>query len=670
MATNNEKVTAFLSSASDLMKTSKRMEDIFNMTMKRNEKKVAVQYVNSKGKIKKYRYNKMRSHTYELASALSQYLIQQPKNVPIILKVANSPHWGEMFWAILMCGYKPLLIDARTSKDGAIHVAEMSKALAIITDDANQYPIMKISISDLIEEKHRYSFTPTWENEVIFSSSGTTGDVKLMVFNGNNLCNQICCSLEMGHETIDIMYPDKLGKVKILAMIPFHHIFGFVAVFLWYTFYGKTLVFPSSNTPSDIQHICQKVGITHVYSVPLFWDSLALTLSRKAEMEGKSELLDKMIGFNTCKIDKTQAGIAASKVAKDTVQKKLLGNKVRFCISGGGFLSRETLTQINGIGYNLYDGYGMTEIGVTSVELSPWVEDRLKGRIGRPLHGVTYKIDGNGTSGELLVKSPTVHIREIINGVEGPATLTEDGFFKTGDIAEIDATGGYYLKGRIKDIIINPDGENIFPDELEIYFKELPMVQQLCVLGYSPEHNNIEKIGLVLELDNKATEEDIAKIKQDIKDIVPNLPHKVKVDGVFLSRGKLPLANNMKVKRFVIKKALEEGSKDYLPIDNQKVAKSFEGFDPKDIEAILIPMREIFSKVLILPTFKIEDDAHWINDLGGDSMSYVELIRDVQEKFNIEFPEELLGQMATINDFVYEIAKLTKVPTKGSKKSK
>ena len=668
MATNFEKVTAYLNSALDLMKTSKRMEDIFNMTMKRNERKVAVQYVNSKGKIKKYRYNKMRSHTYELASALSQYLIQQPKNVPIVLKAANGPHWGEIFWAILMTGYKPFLIDAKTSKEGTENLAEMSKALAIITDDANQYPIMKISISDLIEEKHHYSFSPFWENEVIFSSSGTTGDVKLMVFNGENLCNQICCSLEMGQETVDIMYPEKMGKLKILAMIPFHHIFGFVAVFLWYTFYGKTLVFPSSNAPSDIQHICQKVGITHVYSVPLFWDSLALTLSRKAAMEGKAELLDKMIGYNTGKIDKTEAGIAASKVAKDTVQNKLLGNKVRFCISGGGFLSRETLTQINGIGYNLYDGYGMTEIGVTSVELSPVVEDRLKGRIGRPLHGVTYKIEGNAASGELLVKSPTVHIREIINGKEGPATLTEDGFFKTGDIATKDATGGYYLKGRIKDIIINADGENIFPDELEIYFKELPMVQQLCVLGYSPEHNNTEKIALVLELDNKATEEDIAKIKEEIKEIVPNLPHKVKIDGVFLSRGKLPLANNMKVKRFVIKKALEEDSKDYLPIDNKKVAKSFEGFDQKDIEAILIPVREIFSKVLILPTFKIEDDAHWINDLGGDSMSYVELIRDLQEKFNIEFPESLLGQMATVNDFVYEIAKLTKVPTKGKKK--
>ena len=660
MATNLEKASEFLQSAAQLLQTSKRMEDIFYFTMKKNERKIAVEYVNSKGKIKHYKYNKMRSHSYELASALSQYLIQQPKNRPVILKCVNSPHWCEIFWAILMCGYKPLLIDARTSKEGTIHVAEMSKALAIVTDDLYQYPFTKISMSDLLEVKHRYSFTPTWENEVIFSSSGTTGDVKLMVFNGENLCNQICCSLEMGKETADIMYPDKMGKVKNLAMIPFHHIFGFVAVFLWYTFYGKTLVFPSSNAPSDIQYICQKTGVTHVYSVPLFWDSLALTISRKAALEGpqRQELLDKMIGYNTGKIDKSEAGIAASKAARDIVQKKLLGNKVKFCISGGGFLSRETLTQINGLGYNLYDGYGMTEIGVTSVELSPEVEVRLKGRIGKPLHGVEYKIDGKGQSGELLVKSPTIHVREIINGVEQPATLTEDGFFRTGDIAEKDATGGWYLKGRIKDIIINPDGENIFPDELEIYFKELPCVQNLCILGYSPEHNNIEKIALVLELDNKATEEDLQEIKKQVKEISKDLPHKVKIDSVFLSKGRLPLANNMKVKRFMIKKALEDDTKEYLPIDNKKEAKTFEGFDPKLIESILVPMREIFSKVLILPTFKIDDDAHWINDLGGDSMSYVELIRDVQDKFQIEFPESLLGQMTCVNDFVFEVAKL------------
>ncbi len=672
MATANEKVTEFLSSAKDLMKTSKRMEDIFYAITKKNEKKIAVEYINYKGKIKHYRYNKFRSHSFELASALSQYLIQQPKNVPIILKVANSPHWGEMFFAILMCGYKPLLIDARTSKEGTMHVAEMSKALAVITDDNNQYEkLTKISIGDLLEEKHHYSFTPTWENEVIFSSSGTTGDVKLMVFNGENLCNQICCSLEMGQETIDIMYPKNMGKLKILAMIPFHHIFGFVAVFLWYSFYGKTIVFPASTAPSDIQFICQRTGVTHVYSVPLFWDSLAQSVMRKAALEGpqKVEILDKMIGYRTGKIDRTQAGIAASGAAKDIVQKKLLGNKVRFCISGGGFLSRETLTKINGLGYNLYNGFGMTEIGVTSVELSPEVAVRLKGRIGHPLHGVEYKIDGDGQKGELMVKSPTIHVREIINGKERKTELI-DGFFKTGDIAEKDATDRYYLRGRIKDIIINPDGENIFPDELEIFFKDLPCTQHLCVLGYSPEQNHVEKIALVLELDNKATEEDITNIKKQVEEIQPNLPHKVKIDGIFLSRGKLPLANNMKVKRFVIKKALEDNSKEYVPIDSKKKAKTFEGFDQETINSILIPMREIFSKVLILPEFKIEDDAHWINDLGGDSMSYVELIRDVQEKFGIEFPESLLGQMTCVNDFVYEVAKIKNGAPKHTKEKK
>ncbi len=671
MATELQKAKEFLSSAANLLKTSMRMEDIFNMTMRTNERKIAVEYLNFKGKLKHYRYSRMRSHTYELASALSQYLIQQPKNVPIILKVANSPHWGEIFWAILMCGYKPLLIDAKTSKDGAIHVAEMSKALAIITDDNNQYPITKISIDDLINEKHRYSFAPTWENEVIFSSSGTTGDVKLMVFNGENLCHQICCSLEMGDTTKDIMYPKKMGKLKILAMIPFHHVFGFVAVFLWYTFYGKTLVFPASNAPSDILYICQKAGVTHVYSVPLFWDSIAQQVTRKAALEGpqRAELLDKMIGFNTGKIDKNEAGIAASKVAKNKVQSKLLGNKIRYCISGGGFLSKETLTQINGLGYNLYNGFGMTEIGVTSVELSPDVDERLKGMIGKPLHGVEYKIDGKG-SGELLVKSPTVHIREIINGVEGPATLTPDGYFRTGDIVEMDATGGYYMKGRIKDIIINADGENIFPDELEHFFKDLPRVNQLCVLGYSPEHNHNEKIALVLELDNSATEDDIKNIKELVQKISVDLPHKVKIEGIFLSRGKLPLANNMKVKRFVIKKALEDESKDYISIDSQKKVRTFEGFDKETIEKILVPVRKAFSKVLILPEFKIEDDSHWINDLGGDSMSYAEVVRDLQDQFSIEFPEELLGQMTSVNDFTYEIAKIQNGEPKKEKSEK
>ena len=169
-----------------------------------------------------------------------------------------------------------------------------------------------------------------------------------------------------------------------------------------------------------------------------------------------------------------------------------------------------------------------------------------------------------------------------------------------------------------------------------------------------------EDIVLVLETDNSIKEEEIKGLDGLIKEIEPKLPHKVKIDAVYLSKGKLPLANNMKVKRFVIRKAIENETGEYIPLNQEHVAKKEMHFDQKTIDEILVPVREIFSKVLLLPTYKIEDDAHWINDLGGDSMSYVELIKDLQDRFDVSFREETLGVMACVNDFVYEIVQLKK----------
>ena len=654
------KVDAFLREAENLLKTERKMKDIFD-SYQRNNKNVAVEFINDRGKIKHYKYKKLIANVRGYASILEELLGNLEKGRPIVLKAANTPHWIEMFWAILMCGYKPLLVDARTPKENTINLINQGKAVAIVTDDLYQYPVKKIGVDDVVEEKPMGGFEPKWENEVIFCSSGTTGDVKMMVYNGENLCHQICASINMPQETKDLMYPKSMGKLKILAMVPFHHIFGFVAVFLWFTFYGKILVFPASNTPGDLQYICQKTGVTHIFSVPLLWDSTARSLMRKAEMAGpeRQELLDKMMDYNLGKISKEEAGLAGSSLARKKVQGAIFGNKVRYCISGGGFLSTETLNTINGIGYNLYNGYGMTELGVTSVELSPEVSVRLEGSIGHPLNGVEYKILDTG---ELVVKSPITHIREIIGGKEQPATLDEEGYFHTGDIASVDERGEYHLRGRIKDIIVNADGENIFPDELEIYFKDLPHMNHLSVLGVSKKNSKDEDVVLVLELDNQVTDEDVENIKAQVKEI--KLPHGVKISNVYLSKGKLPLANNMKVKRFVIKKAIEANTGEYLPIEKKDDVKTFEGFTPEVVEKILEPMRELFSKVLILPKFKIADDANWINDLGGDSMSYVELVKDAQDYFGIEFPEETLGVMATVNDFTAEVAKLKKMNKK------
>lgn len=305
----------------------------------------------------------------------------------------------------------------------------------------------------------------------------------------------------------------------------------------------------------------------------------------------------------------------------------------------------------------------MTEIGITSVELSPIVELRLKGSIGVPFHGIEYKIKPQGKNpnvGELFVKSKITHIREIIGGEEKETTLDENGFFATGDIAEVDATNRFYLKGRIKDVIINADGENIFPDELEIFFKGLKHVQNVCVLGVDQKGTKNQKVVCAVEVDNAATEEEVETLKKEMKEIGQKLPKGTKITEFYFCRKKLPVANNMKVKRFMVKKGIESKSNDYISFDFKAESKSSKVFDKETQATILEPIRGIFSKILILPKFKIDDDGHWVDDLGGDSMSYVELITSIQDHFGVTIPEELYGQLATVNDFTEEVSKLKK----------
>ena len=656
MKNKQQLVTQYVLSAADLLKTSRHFVNIYQQLMHQNKKNVYAEFTGVNNRIKKYKYSKMDENVKKYALYLSNKIKKEGTN-RVVLKVANCPSWGELFWALLMAGFVPVLVDAKLPRENVINLANQAKAIAIISDDNHEYTINKIRFDNILQNAKEEMSNPSWADEVIFSSSGTTGDAKLMIFNGENFVNQICCSLKMTEESLDIMYPKKVGQIKILAMIPFHHIFGFVAVFLWYTFYGTTLVFPKSNTPSDLLSICQKTGITHVYSVPLFWDSLALSIKRKFAMqsEDKQKLLEKMMAYNLGEMSAEEAGFASKKIVADKIKGIILGKHVRYCISGGGYLSNETLRAINGLGYPLYNGYGMTEVGVTSVELSPDVKQRLNGYIGKPLNGVEYKV--NEADNELLIKSPTIHIREIIAGVEKDTAL-DNGYFHTGDIVNKFETG-YIMKGRMKDVIINANGENIFPDELEIYFKDLPNVTNLSVLGVVNKEKALhEDVVLVLELDDKTSEEALKELEKTIKAI--KLPHDTKIDAIYLAKNRLPMANNMKVKRFAIKKEIENGSNKYVLINSKKVSSKTRKLSEEAIKNILPPVRELFSKILVLPTFKIDDEDHWINDLGGDSMNYVELVQEVDRYFDIEVPEEQYGKLTCVNDFVEEIARLLK----------
>lgn len=667
MNPDNKQIRKFFDSAAALLKTSKTMQEIYLAATTQHAKETAITYINEKGKIVSYKYKNYRSMCFETASKLSQEFSELPKNSVVALKLKNCPDWPRLFWGILMNGFVPFLIDAKLPKENTENLLKESQAKGIVTGEIFSYDIPTVNVASLDNVKVNFKFPVTWANEVIFCSSGTTGNVKLMVFNGTNLCHQIAASLDMPNTTNDIMYP---GEINIVSIIPFHHIFGFVAVFLWYTFYGKNLVFVKDLSPTEVATTCQRCGVTHVYSVPLFWDSLAQSLIRKADLEGpkKADILSKMIAFNTHKITAEEAGQGASAIALGIVQGQLLGKKIRYCISGGGYISAETMNIINGVGYPLYNGYGMTEAGVVSVELSPKVEYRLKGSIGKPLHGVEFKLRNttklHPNVGELMIKSDITHKIEIINGVEQEVELI-DGFMPTGDIASRDETGFYYIKGRIKDIIINENGENIYPDEIEDYFKEIPGVSNVCVIGVKKGKSQHESITAIFEITNDVDSDKLKAMKARIDEINATLSNEKRVQDFFVAKEKLPLTASMKVKRFQVRELIKIKKNAFISFDEKKEIKSFDGYKKEDVEPIITKVRNIFSKTLYLPEIKIGDDDHWINDLGGDSMSYIELIASLDQEFGTKIPEELYAKLTSVNEFTEEILKL-----KGVKKSK
>ena len=301
----------------------------------------------------------------------------------------------------------------------------------------------------------------------------------------------------------------------------------------------------------------------------------------------------------------------------------------------------------------------MTEVGITSVELSTDPVVRLKDSVGLPFYGVTYKRAENG---ELLIKSPYVHKEEIIGGKLSKTPLDEEGFFHSGDLVDIDEDGRVYIRGRLKETIINGNGENVYPDELEEHFRGLKGTSRLSVLGVKNGNGKDEDICLVYEKD--PSNYDVEALKADFKERNAKLNPFSRVNRLYMSLTPLPLANGIKVKRLAVAKAIEEGSKDYVDIfstvvENKKddTSEKLKAYPKEKVEGLLKEIEGFFASTLALSPEEVKAQSDFGADLGGDSMSYVAMVAEIDSRYGIELEEENYGKLLTPEDFVLYLLK-------------
>jgi len=153
-------------------------------------------------------------------------------------------------------------------------------------------------------------------------------------------------------------------------------------------------------------------------------------------------------------------------------------DRLRITHTGGGPINPDLIVFFGSLGIRLYQGFGLTETAPVTHTCTP--QAHKLGWVGRPIPGTECKAADDG---EILIRGPQV-MKGYYNNPEATAeAFTGDGFFRTGDIGEIDAEGFLRITDRKKELIITSGGKNIAPQPIENAFNTDPFIEQVCVLG-------------------------------------------------------------------------------------------------------------------------------------------------------------------------------------------
>ncbi|TDC64797.1 long-chain fatty acid--CoA ligase [Micromonospora sp. KC207] len=227
---------------------------------------------------------------------------------------------------------------------------------------------------------------------------------------------------------------------------------------------------------------------TFVLSVPRVFEKVYNGARQKAEADGKGRIFDRAeqvaVAYSEALEKPGGPGLALRAqhaVFDKLVYRKLraaLGGRCRDAISGGAPLGARLGHFFRGIGVTICEGYGLTE---TSPAASVNLPDATKiGTVGRPLPGVTIRIDDDG---EILISGNLIFQGYWRNETATAEALSPDGWFRTGDLGQLDTDGFLSITGRKKEIIVTAGGKNVAPAVLEDQVRAHPLISQCVVVG-------------------------------------------------------------------------------------------------------------------------------------------------------------------------------------------
>ncbi|MDX6613266.1 MAG: long-chain acyl-CoA synthetase, partial [Blastocatellia bacterium] len=323
-----------------------------------------------------------------------------------------------------------------------------------------------------------------------------------------------------------------------------------------------------------------------------------------------------------------------------------LGGRIRYFISGGSALNETVQRDFQGLGFTILEGYGLTEASPVLTVTRPQ-NKMLTGSVGKPLPGVEVKIkdaDASGV-GEVIARGPNVMLGYYDNEPATKAALINRWLY-TGDLGRLDEEGNLYLVGRSKEIIVDTNGKNVYPDEIEELYSSSSYIKELSVVGL-PDGIG-EKVACLVVADE---DYDIAlsrselrrRIEDHFREVSAALPYYKRVKVLHFWNEELPRTATRKVKRREVTamlETLEEAAK-----------KGSAGVAPDESRRDAIWLRDIVASVSNRPRTEISLNSR-LGDLGFDSLMFVELATAIENAGGTLTAPERLNEVQDVRELM------------------
>ena len=619
---------------------------VFSDTVSRFGDKTAVEILRA-DRIDAFTYRQLHDMASAWASALASQRIGIGDRVAILAH--NDAHWCAAYLGTLKLGAIAVPLDTNYSPAQVSTIVRDSGAkLLIVSDKLKKNGIdAGVPLADLHQERMGSIEGPPIDptaTAVILYTSGTTSDPKGVMLSHANLLAE----RDAAFAVVDVTDRD-----AVLGVLPLFHSLAQLANLLLPFAVGARVVYLETLNSTDLIRALSERRITIFACVPQFF---YLIHQRVMQQVQRSNVIVRVLFRFLLAVNfrLRRAKLNLGRVFFGKVH-DVMGRDMRLLVTGGSKFDPTIGRDLYSLGFTILQAYGLTETSAAASITTPG-EAHLD-TVGRPLPGVDIKF----VDGEIAIKGPIV-MQGYYNRPDATAAAIKDGWFYTGDLGKQDDHGRITITGRKKEMIVLASGKNIYPEEIEAQYRTSPFIKEICVMGLAePGRPTSERLYAVVVPDMELLRAkkivnagDI--IRFEMEGAAAGLPAHKRVLGYEIWFEPLPRTTTQKIKRHEIERRVRERQKAASADQPAQLSTEDESWLERSEAAPIISVIRARAK----QGSRIFPDANLELDLGLDSMERVELLTELEQRFQTKVPASIAPEIFTIRQLVDALATGTK----------